>query len=52
MPHILVVALMSYGYNREELVKRAARQIDRILKGAKPYGLIAPASIPSPLAIR
>jgi putative tryptophan/tyrosine transport system substrate-binding protein len=30
---------MSYGYDREELVRRAATQIDRILRGAKPADL-------------
>jgi putative ABC transport system substrate-binding protein len=32
-------SLMSYGYDREELVRRAATQIDRILRGAKPADL-------------
>jgi putative tryptophan/tyrosine transport system substrate-binding protein len=30
---------MSYGYDREKLVRRAATQIDRILRGAKPADL-------------
>jgi putative ABC transport system substrate-binding protein len=31
--------LMSYGYEREALVRRAAAQIDRILRGARPSDL-------------
>jgi putative tryptophan/tyrosine transport system substrate-binding protein len=31
--------LMSYGYDREELARRAASQLDRVLRGAKPADL-------------
>ncbi|HEX5620084.1 MAG TPA: ABC transporter substrate binding protein, partial [Solirubrobacteraceae bacterium] len=31
--------LMSYGYEREELARRAAAQLDRVLRGAKPADL-------------
>jgi putative ABC transport system substrate-binding protein len=36
---VAVGGLMSYGYDREHLAKRAAAHIDRILKGAKPADL-------------
>jgi ABC-type uncharacterized transport system substrate-binding protein len=32
-------ALMSYGYDREQLVKRAAWYVDRVLRGTKPADL-------------
>ena len=31
--------LMSYGYEREELARRAAAQLDRVLRGARPADL-------------
>jgi putative tryptophan/tyrosine transport system substrate-binding protein len=38
-PFVEAGGLMSYGYDRNLLVKRAASYIDRILKGAKPADL-------------
>jgi ABC-type uncharacterized transport system substrate-binding protein len=43
--------LMSYGYDREELVRRAASQIDRILRGAKPADLPVEQSTPYELVV-